>query len=82
MNKILQDVLSGQRDNNIKFRDLQNLLIALNFNERIKGDHFIYWHHNFSELINIQPQRNMAKGYQVKQIRKIIKKYNLGQEVR
>ena len=75
--KTLASVLSGERDDNIKFASLRKLLIQLGFSERIKGDHFIYKRQEFPERINIQPNGNMAKGYQVRQIRAIIKKYNL-----
>ena len=75
--KLFADILSGSKDNNIKFDDLRTFLVRLNFKERIKGDHFIYKRNDLPERINIQPNGNMAKGYQVRQIRNIIKKYNL-----
>ena len=40
--KVYNDVMSGCSDSNIHFSDLRNLLISYGFNERIKGDHFIY----------------------------------------
>jgi len=43
-----------------------------------KHDNNIYYKLNIPEIINIQPKGNKAKNYQVKQIRKIIHKYNLG----
>ena len=76
--KIAQSVLSGKQDKNIKFNDLRCLMLKLDFNERIKGDHFIYKRKDFPERINIQPDGNMAKSYQVRQIRNLIIKYNLG----
>lgn len=76
--KILLDILSGSKDANIKFKDLQNLLEDLDFKCRIKGDHFIYKNSNIPERINIQPNGNKAKSYQVKQVRQIILKYHLG----
>ncbi|MCD7778545.1 MAG: hypothetical protein LUH47_08585 [Clostridiales bacterium] len=57
---------------------MQNILKALQFDERVKGDHFIYRKEGVSEIINIQPNGNKAKPYQVKQIRRIILKYRLG----
>ena len=68
-------VMSGKSDNNIRFADLQNLLYGLNFSYRVKGDHFIYYREDISEIINIQPRGNKAKGYEVKQIRLLFKKY-------
>lgn len=75
--KILQEIKSGFRDKNIKFTDLQKILILLGFQCRIVGDHFIYYKDNISEIINIQPDGNKAKAYQVKQIRNIILHYKL-----
>lgn len=64
-------------DGNINFSDLKNLMTALGFNERIKGDHFIYTKENIYEIINLQPLNNKSKSYQVKQVRNIILKYKL-----
>lgn len=75
--KILQSLLCGTQDRNIKFRDLQKLMDTLGFQCRIKGDHYIYTYKENPEIINIQPYKNMAKPYQVKQIRNYIIKYKL-----
>ena len=69
--------MSGTQDRNIKFTDLQKILDVLGFQCRIKGDHFIYWKDGIEEIINIQPDGNKAKPYQVKQIRGIILKYQM-----
>lgn len=71
------DVMSGLKDSNIRFIDLRNLLISKGFNERIKGDHFIYKRSDIPERINIQPNGNKSKAYQVKQIRLIFEHYGL-----
>lgn len=76
--KLMQSVMSGQQDQNIKFRDLQKLLDILGFECRIRGDHFIYSFRDLPENINIQPAGNMAKPYQVKQIRNFLLKYHMG----
>ena len=76
--KLIYSILCGTQDKNIKFRDLQYLLINLGFRERIRGDHFIYTKQGIAEKINIQPKGANAKPYQVKQIRRIIIKYGLG----
>ena len=75
--KILKAILSGKQDKNIRFEDLRKALLQLGFSERIKGGHFIYKRSEVPERINIQPIGNMAKGYQVRQIRVIILKHNL-----
>ena len=76
--KLLVSVMSGTQDTNIPFSDLQKLLTLLGFIVRIKGDHFIYTRDDIEEIINIQPDGNKAKPYQVKQVRNIILKYKLG----
>ena len=76
--KLLFAVLSGRRDSNIVFSDLQKLLDLLGFSVRVKGDHFIYWQEGIEEILNIQPDGNKAKAYQVKQVRNVILKYHLG----
>ena len=76
--KLLLAVLSGVRDKNMLFTDLQTVLDRLGFQRRIKGDHFIYTKDDVEEIINLQPAGNKAKPYQVKQVRNVILKYQLG----
>ena len=76
--KLLQRILAGTSDNNIKFSELCQLLKKLRFEERVRGDHYIFTKDNIEEIINIQPKGSKAKGYQVKQIRNLIVKYRLG----
>ena len=54
---------------------LCHLLKSFGFNLRIKGDHHIFYKEEIPEIINLQPQGNKAKVYQVKQVRGLIKKY-------
>ena len=70
-------VMSGKSDSNIRFIDLQKMLKNLAFLYRVTGDHFIYYRNDIPELINIQPNGNKAKAYQVKQIRLLFKKYGI-----
>ncbi len=79
--KILAMIQSGIKDRNIKFSDLMNLLNVLGFTVRIKGDHYIFTRSDIAEIINLQPDGNKAKPYQVKQIRNLILKYKLGGEI-
>lgn len=69
--------MSGVQDRNIKFVDLQKILNVLGFQCRVKGDHFIYWKEGIDEIINLQPDGNKSKPYQVKQVRSIILKYQM-----
>ena len=71
-------LMAGQSDNNINFIELCEFLRQIGFHFRIAGDHFIFLHDDVAEIINIQPDRNsMAKAYQVRQIRKLLRKFNL-----
>jgi hypothetical protein len=75
--KILQKVVFGRSDANILFSELRQLLLRLDFQERVRGDHHIFSKEGIAEIINIQPIGSMAKAYQIKQIRHIIVKYHL-----
>lgn len=76
--KLIQSILSGQRDKNFLFFDLCLALDHLGFERRVRGGHFIFTKDGIEEIINIQPNGNQAKPYQVKQLRNIILKYQLG----
>jgi hypothetical protein len=76
--KIREKVLLGYADANIDFSDFRQLLNSRGFAERIKSSHHIFTQDGIEEIINIQPQQNKAKPYQVKQVRNIILKYRLG----
>lgn len=76
--KILQSILSGKSDANIRFSDLVRFLLRLGFDERIRGDHHIFTKKNIEEIVNLQPKNSLAKPYQVKQVRNVILKYKLG----
>ena len=77
--KVRQRILSGTSDENISFSDLRQLLMRLEFDERIRGDHYIFTKEGIEEIINLQPKGAKAKAYQVKQVRGIILKYRLGE---
>lgn len=70
-------IMSGKNDSNIRFQDFRNLILSYGFRERIKGDHYIYKRDDIIERINIQPNGNKAKAYQVRQVRILFEKYGL-----
>ena len=76
--KLLYQILSGTSDKNIAFKDLCNLLKRLGFDERIRWSHHIFRKDGIIEKINLQEDSNKAKAYQVRQVRNIITRYNLG----
>ncbi|MFO5491826.1 MAG: type II toxin-antitoxin system HicA family toxin [Cuspidothrix sp.] len=76
--KLLAKILSGASDTNISFDQLCQLLIKLGFDERIRGSHHIVTKEGIEEILNLQPKQGKAKTYQVKQVREVLRKYQLG----
>lgn len=76
--KIIDKILRGTSDSNIGFEEMRHVLAALGFDERIRGDHHIFVRHDVEEILNIQPRGDMAKPYQVRQVRAVILQYRLG----
>jgi hypothetical protein len=76
--KLLVKILRGTADANIPVEQLCQLLRALGFDERIRGSHHIFSRAGVDEILNLQPKQGKAKAYQVKQIRIVILKYQLG----
>jgi predicted RNA binding protein YcfA (HicA-like mRNA interferase family) len=75
--KLLKKVLSGSK--NIRFAELTSFMEAFGFSfDRITGSHHIYWHPDIPQAVSVQPDHHgQAKPYQVKQLIKLIEKYNL-----
>ncbi len=78
--RLTSAILSGMQDRNISFVDLYNLLVDMGFSVRVRGDHHIFSRPDVAEIINLQPDGNKAKPYQVRQVRGLILKYKLGGE--
>ena len=53
------------------------MLDRLGFAERVRGDHHIYTRVGVEEILNVQPKGNLAKAYQVKQVREVIIRHEL-----
>ncbi len=77
LEKLRQKIFDGKSDANISFDDLCSFLIALGFEENIKGSHHTYRMAGVVEKPNLQRDGNKAKAYQVRQVRQILIKYNL-----
>ena len=78
--KLLAKILLGNSDANIPFAQLCQLLRRLGFEERIRGSHHIFAKDSVEEILNLQPKGSQAKAYQVRQIREVILKHQLGGE--
>lgn len=75
--KIIERILSGRSDANIKFDEVFSLLLSLGFEVRTKGSHHIFRKQGVEEKVNLQKDGNMAKPYQIKQIRNLLIDNNL-----
>ena len=70
--KLLEQILRGDADANIPFSGMVQLLRRLGFEERVKGDHHIFFRKGIVEILNLQPRGNKCKPYQVKHVRNVI----------
>ncbi len=76
--RLLRRLLGGRSDANIRFGDLCNLLKSLGFKERTRGSHFVYVKEGVEDMINLQRDGSKAKPYQVRQVRRVLVRYGLG----
>ena len=79
--KLLERILLGHSDANIPFDGLCLLLQRLGFQMRVRGSHHIFACDGVEEILNLHPRGANAKNYQVKQVRNIILKYKLSEEM-
>ena len=80
---MFETVLHSEKAINLGLRDFFCLLwyVFIGFRlDRISGGHHIFLHPDLPELINLQNVKGKAKPYQIKQLLKIIEKYNLHME--
>ena len=78
--RLLQSILRGRSDANVRFTDLRTLLFHLGFSERIRGSHHLFDKDGIVEIINLQSKGGQVKPYQVRQARHLILKYKLGED--
>ena len=63
---------------NVSFGDFCRLLEALGFsNTWTAGSHRIYENPSISELVNVQDVGGEAKPYQIRQVLRLVERYNL-----
>lgn len=74
--KTLQKILSGSR--NIRFEEMTRLAEAFGFRlSRVSGSHHIFTHPGIPELVNLQNVHGQAKPYQIRQLMKLVERYDL-----
>lgn len=76
--KLLERIRDGRADANIPFEQTRTLLKTLGFSESIKGSHHKFVREGVEELINLQEVEGKCKPYQVRQVREVLLRYNLG----
>ncbi len=63
---------------NVAFGDCCALAYALGFElRRVNGSHHVFAHPDIRELINLQSVRGQAKPYQVRQLVRLVDRYDL-----
>jgi hypothetical protein len=77
LEKILEKLLRGESDANIRFDDICQLLQTKGFRMRVSGSHHIFTKPGVIERINLQREGSKAKPYQIRQVRKILAQYKL-----
>lgn len=63
---------------NVAFGDLCALAEALGFEpRRVSGSHHVFVHPEVPQLINLQSVRSQAKPYQIRQLMRLVERYDL-----
>jgi len=75
---LLSKILLGASDADIPFAQLWQLLNKLGFDERIRGGHYIFTKKDVEEILNLQHKKGKTRPYQVKKVRAVLIKYQLG----
>jgi len=78
--RLLRTILGGRSDANIRFDDMRALMRHLGFDERVRGSHHVYRKPGIPEMVNLQRDDGNAKPYQVRQLRRLALKYQLGSD--
>ncbi len=75
--KLLRRLARGEVAN-VAFGDLCGLAEKLGFElRRVSGSHHVFVHPDISELVNLQSIRGQAKPYQVRQLMRLVERYDL-----
>jgi predicted RNA binding protein YcfA (HicA-like mRNA interferase family) len=75
--RLLQRLSEGAL-RNVPFGDMMTLAEGFGFRlARVTGSHHILTHPGIAELINLQEVKGEAKPYQIRQLLRLIERYNL-----
>ncbi len=76
--RLVETILRGRSDANIRFDELRAPMRYLGFEERVRGSHHLFDKEGVVDIVNLQSRGGHAKPYQVRQVRRLILKYKLG----
>jgi predicted RNA binding protein YcfA (HicA-like mRNA interferase family) len=63
---------------NVAFSDMRRLAEGLGFElRRVSGSHHVFAHPEVPELINLQAVNGQAKPYQIRQLVRLVERYDL-----
>ncbi len=63
---------------NVPFADARRLSECLGFElRRVSGSHHVFAHPDIAELLNLQSVRGQAKPYQLRQLMRLVERYDL-----
>lgn len=80
--KLLKRLARGDLAN-VAFGDLCVLAEALGFElRRVNGSHHVFAHPDIPQLINLQSVRGQARPYQIRQLLRLVERYDLRLEDR
>ncbi len=80
--KLLARLARGEMAN-VAFGDLCGLAERLGFElRRVSGSHHVFAHTEIPELVNLQSVRGQAKPYQLRQLMRLVERYDLRLEDR
>ena len=77
LDKIIEKLLRGESDSNVRFVELCHLLQVKGFRMWTQGSHHIFTRPGVRERLNLQREGAHAKPYQVRQVRKTLVAYKL-----
>jgi predicted RNA binding protein YcfA (HicA-like mRNA interferase family) len=76
LSRILERARAGSA--NLRFSEVRSLAEGLGFNlSRVSGSHHIFVHPTVPELLNLQEVNGKAKPYQIRQLLRLMERYNL-----
>lgn len=80
--RLYQRILAGHVAN-VSFGDLRRLLEACGFElDRVRGSHHIFVHPVVDVIVNLQSIDGGSKPYQVRQVARVLRRYDLSPEGR